>query len=79
MKPMRREEQDCKYIETVPENGNMAASTPLVLLVQSVGWRMAFIIIASVNLLQIVLLLLVVRNRPGAAVFVNGLETFMQQ
>jgi MFS family permease len=46
--------------------GNTAASTPLVLLVQRVGWRMAFSIIATVNLLQIVLLLLVVRNKPGA-------------
>lgn len=44
--------------------GNMAATTPLVLLVQEVGWRTAFSLIAVINLLQIVILYAVVRDRP---------------
>ena len=45
--------------------GNMAATTPLVLLVQSVGWRMGFSLIAGFNLLQIAVLYAVVRDRPA--------------
>ncbi len=44
--------------------GNMAATTPLVLLVRSVGWRMAFSLIAAINLVQILILYTVVRDRP---------------
>jgi MFS family permease len=44
--------------------GNMAATTPLVLLVQEVGWRMAFSLIAGINLVQIGVLFAVVRDRP---------------
>lgn len=44
--------------------GCMAASTPLVLLVQGVGWRMGFSLIAGINLLQIVILYWVVRDKP---------------
>jgi len=46
--------------------GNMAATTPLVLLVQSLGWRMAFSLIAGFNLIQIAVLYMVVRDRPPA-------------
>lgn len=45
--------------------GNMLASTPLVLLVQRVGWRMAISSIAIVNLLQIIILYVIVRDRPA--------------
>ena len=44
--------------------GNMAATTPLVLLVQRWGWRMAFSLIAGINLIQIVILYAIVRDRP---------------
>ena len=45
--------------------GNMAAATPLVLLVQQMGWRMAFTLIAGINFIQIVILYAVVRDKPG--------------
>jgi sugar phosphate permease len=44
--------------------GNMAATTPLVLLVQRMGWRMAFSLIAGINLIQIGILYAIVRDQP---------------
>jgi sugar phosphate permease len=45
----------------------MAAATPLVLLVQRLGWRMAFTLIAGINLVQIAILYAVVRDKPRDA------------
>jgi sugar phosphate permease len=44
--------------------GNMTAATPLVLMVQSVGWRMTFMVFAGINLLLTMLFFAVVRDRP---------------
>lgn len=44
--------------------GNMAATVPMVFLVDAVGWREAFIIIAGVNLLLVLALYGVVRDAP---------------
>lgn len=44
--------------------GNLAATTPLVLMVQAVGWRSAFLVFAAVNLALAVLFFAVVRDRP---------------
>jgi sugar phosphate permease len=44
--------------------GNMAATTPLVLLVEKMGWRSTFQLIAGVNLFIIAALYVVVRDRP---------------
>ena len=44
--------------------GNMAAATPLVLLVNAMGWRQAFMVIAGVNLLLVLILYVVVRDKP---------------
>jgi len=44
--------------------GNITATTPLVLLVNAVGWRMTFTIFAGLNLILAVLFFLVVRDRP---------------
>lgn len=44
--------------------GNMAAATPLVLVVQSAGWRMTFVLFSGINLLLTILFFLVVRDRP---------------
>lgn len=44
--------------------GNMAATTPLVILVQGMGWRLAFSLIAGINLLLAMILYGVVRDRP---------------
>lgn len=46
--------------------GNILAATPLVLLVQTVGWRMAFVCMAATNLLLIGAFALAVSGRPGA-------------
>ena len=49
--------------------GNLMAATPLALLTQWLGWRYSFLAVAGLNLIQVVLLFLVVRDRPpGAAV-----------
>ena len=44
--------------------GNMAATVPLAFLVNLVGWRQAFMVIAGVNLLLVAALYLVVRDTP---------------
>ena len=44
--------------------GNLAAATPLVLLVQAVGWRAAFWILAALTLALALLFFAVVRDRP---------------
>ena len=44
--------------------GNMTAATPLVLMVQSMGWRMTFMVFSGINLLLTILFFVVVRNRP---------------
>lgn len=45
--------------------GNMAATTPLVLLVQHMGWRATFLFIAGINLVITLALYVVVRDRPA--------------
>ncbi|MBU0734202.1 MAG: MFS transporter, partial [Proteobacteria bacterium] len=45
--------------------GNMAATTPLVLLVNAMGWRDSFLVIAGVNLLLVLALYLAVRDHPS--------------
>ncbi len=47
--------------------GNLIASTPLVLIVQAVGWRNAFLIIAGINLMLTVLFYLIARDRPESS------------
>ncbi len=44
--------------------GNIVASTPLVVMVEAVGWRGAFLVFAVVNLLLAAVFFLVVRDRP---------------
>ncbi|MCG6877684.1 MAG: MFS transporter [Deltaproteobacteria bacterium] len=44
--------------------GNMAATVPMVLLVELVGWRQAFMLIAGVNLILVMALWLIVRDTP---------------
>ncbi|EFK07788.1 transporter, major facilitator family protein [delta proteobacterium NaphS2] len=44
--------------------GNMAATVPMVLLVELVGWRQAFTLIAGVNLMLVMALWLMVRDTP---------------
>ena len=43
--------------------GNMVATTPLVLLVQGIGWRMTFTLFAIVNLVLVIVFFLVVRDQ----------------
>jgi len=45
--------------------GNIVAATPLVVMVEAVGWRGAFLVFAAVNLMLAVVFFLVVRDRPG--------------
>jgi sugar phosphate permease len=47
--------------------GNMIASTPLVLLVEQMGWRHSFLLIAGINLVLTLTFYLVVRDQPGPA------------
>ncbi len=47
--------------------GNMVATTPLVLLVGQVGWRVSFQLIALINLILTIYFFAVVRDRPMPA------------
>ena len=44
--------------------GNMTAATPLVLMVQAMGWRMSFVVFSGINVLLALLFFAVVRDRP---------------
>ncbi|MEJ2170069.1 MAG: MFS transporter [Desulfobacterales bacterium] len=44
--------------------GNMIATTPLVLLVEKLGWRFSFQLIALINLLLTLLFYIIVQDRP---------------
>ena len=44
--------------------GNIAATTPLVFLVQRLGWRMAFTSIAGINFILVIILFCVIRDKP---------------
>ena len=44
--------------------GNMVATTPLVILVDNIGWRASFQLIAAINLLLAVVFFLLVRDSP---------------
>ena len=44
--------------------GNMIATTPLVLLVEQMGWRSSFQLIAMINLLLTIAFYFIVRDRP---------------
>ena len=45
--------------------GNMVATTPLVVLVENIGWRAGFQVIAAINLLLTLLFYVVVCNPPA--------------
>ena len=45
--------------------GNILATTPLVMLVEQMGWRHSFQLIASINLVLTLTLCIVVRDRPS--------------
>ncbi len=45
--------------------GNIAATTPLVLLSQWLGWRGAFLAIAGLNIVLIIMFFFIVRDRPA--------------
>ena len=45
--------------------GNIMATTPLVMLVEQVGWRQSFQLIGAINLVLALTLYIVVRDRPS--------------
>jgi sugar phosphate permease len=45
--------------------GNIVATTPLVMLVEQIGWRQSFQLIAAINLILTLTLYIVVRDRPS--------------
>ena len=47
--------------------GNMVSATPLVMLVEQLGWRHSFQLIAAINLILTLTLFMVVRDRPDPA------------
>ncbi len=47
--------------------GNIAATTPMVFLVNAVGWRYSFVIIAVLNTVLVAALYVVVRDNPPVA------------
>ena len=55
------------WTQTVGNLGALAASSPLALLVEALGWRPAFVVVATVTLLLAFASLLLVRDRPELA------------
>lgn len=49
--------------------GNMVATTPLVMMVEKMGWRATFQLIAAVNLLMVLIFYIVVRDEPKEGSF----------
>ncbi|MFH0997194.1 MAG: MFS transporter [Pseudomonadota bacterium] len=47
--------------------GNLVAATPLVLMVQAMGWRNSFLMIAGINLVLTLLFYLIARDRPESS------------
>jgi sugar phosphate permease len=45
--------------------GGMAAATPLVFMVQSMGWRMTFMVFSGINLLLTIMFFFAVKDRPN--------------
>jgi len=45
--------------------GNIMATTPLVMLVEQIGWRQSFQLIAAINCVLVLALYVVVRDRPS--------------
>lgn len=45
--------------------GNIAATTPLVLMTEAMGWRMTFVVFACINFAFALLFFIVVRDGPG--------------
>lgn len=60
------------FVISIGTAGNITAATPLVLLVQSIGWRLTFTAFSAINLLLAVLFFLIVRDRPQTA---GGVES----
>ena len=52
------------FIFSIGTVGNMAATVPFVALVQHIGWRDSFLAIGALNFLIVIILYLVVRDRP---------------
>ncbi len=56
------------FIFSIGTVGNMAATAPFVALARHMGWRNSFVAIAALNFLIVIVLYLVVRDRPGHSV-----------
>lgn len=52
--------------------GNMAATSPLVLLVQQMGWRWTYCLIAGINLVMTLALYIIVRDSPEQKTFAQS-------
>lgn len=52
------------FIFSIGTVGNMAATVPFVALVEWTGWRQAYVAIAALNFLIVIVLFLVVHDRP---------------
>lgn len=52
------------WTQTVGNMGALVASSPLALLVEAIGWRETFVVVATVTLLLAFVALLLVRDRP---------------
>lgn len=48
--------------------GNIIATTPLVMLVEQIGWRQSFQLIAAINLVLVLMLYIAVRDKPSDAI-----------
>ena len=56
------------WTQTVGNTGALMASSPLALAVEAIGWRSTFVLVGGVTLLPALAALLLLRDRPEAAV-----------
>ncbi len=56
------------FVVSIGTLGNIAAATPLVLMVQAIGWRKSFLVLAVITLLLVLLFSIIVKDQPDQAV-----------
>jgi MFS family permease len=60
------------WTQTIGNAGALAASSPLALLVDAIGWRATFLVVGALTLLIACATLLLVRDRPAGAIAPGG-------
>jgi sugar phosphate permease len=65
-------------VVSIGTGGNLMAATPLVLLVQSFGWRVSFTLFSAVNLVLVIFFFSVVTDRPERGPGAHSMPAMVQ-